>query len=70
MSTAIDLSTAIWRTSSYTNAEGGACVQVADGFPGVTPVRDSKLSGDPTLIFPTQAWGTFVTAVRYGSLPS
>ncbi|MDJ1130833.1 DUF397 domain-containing protein [Streptomyces iconiensis] len=64
MSTAHDLSAAIWRTSSYTNGEGGACVQVADGFPEIMPVRDSKLDGDPTLIFPTQAWGAFVTAVK------
>ncbi|HZG04566.1 MAG TPA: DUF397 domain-containing protein, partial [Streptomyces sp.] len=30
-----DLSTAAWRKSSYSNGDGGACVEVADGFPGV-----------------------------------
>ncbi len=36
---------ATWFKSSYSNADGGACVEVAPGF-SVVPVRDSK---DPSI---------------------
>jgi hypothetical protein len=52
-----DLSNAHWRKSSYSNGDGGNCVEVADGVPGVVPVRDSKLGTDgPVLAFPAHAW--------------
>lgn len=38
-----DLTNARWRKSSYSNGEGGDCVEVADGVPGVIPVHDSKV---------------------------
>ncbi|GAA1531575.1 hypothetical protein GCM10009730_46090 [Streptomyces albidochromogenes] len=69
MSNAHDLSTATWRTSSHSNAEGGSCVEVADGLPGVMPVRDSKIPGGPALTFRTAAWSSFVTAVKDDRLP-
>ncbi len=37
-----DLTSATWRKSSYSNSDGGQCVEVSDDFPGVVPVRDSK----------------------------
>lgn len=58
-----DLTAADWRSSSYSNEEGGNCVQVADGFPGVVPVRDSKNPHGPTLVLPAAAWTTFITGV-------
>jgi hypothetical protein len=63
-----DLSTATWRKSSYSNGDGGACVEVADGFPGVIPVRDSKIPEGPALIFPNAGWSAFVTAIRNDAL--
>ncbi|MER7665741.1 MULTISPECIES: DUF397 domain-containing protein [unclassified Streptomyces] len=63
-----DLSTAIWRTSSYSNGEGGACVEVADGFTHVTPVRDSKNPDGPALVFAHARWASFVSAVKRGAL--
>ncbi|MEU6704324.1 DUF397 domain-containing protein [Streptomyces wuyuanensis] len=63
-STQIDLSTAVWRRSSYSNGSGGDCVEVADGLPGVVPVRDSKLPDGPVLVVPASAWAAFVTAVK------
>ncbi|OEU90433.1 hypothetical protein DB35_04230 [Streptomyces abyssalis] len=63
MSTAQDLSTATWRKSSYSNGEGGSCLEVADGFPGVMPVRDSKVPDGPALVFPAGSWVAFVGAV-------
>lgn len=59
-----DLSTATWHKSTYSDASGGNCLEVADGHPGVVPVRDSKVSGGPTLVFRTGAWATFVTGLK------
>ena len=64
MKSTLDLSSAAWRKSSY--SEGGAndCVEVADGYAGVVPVRDSKtLSGRP-LVFADASWLAFVELVR------
>ncbi|MGW7021894.1 DUF397 domain-containing protein [Streptomyces decoyicus] len=65
----VDLSTAIWRKSSYSNGDGGNCVEVVDDLPGVVPVRDSKDPHGPAIVFPTAAWSTFVTAVKNTGLP-
>lgn len=59
-----DLSGAAWRKSSYSNGNGGDCVEVADGFTGVVPVRDSKDPQGPALTFSADAWTSFVGAVR------
>ena len=69
MTTARDLRTAVWRKSSYSNGDGGACIEVADGLPGLVPVRDSKESDGPALVFPADSWASFVSAVRLGELP-
>ncbi|GAA1387932.1 hypothetical protein GCM10009639_13720 [Kitasatospora putterlickiae] len=53
-----------WRKSSYSNAEGGSCVEIDDANPG--RVRDSKDPNGPALAFTPSAWNTFVTAVRTG----
>ncbi|MBC7271267.1 MAG: DUF397 domain-containing protein, partial [Streptomyces sp.] len=37
-----DLSTAAWRKSSYSDGGDNNCLEVADGHPGIVPVRDSK----------------------------
>ncbi|MEV7144551.1 DUF397 domain-containing protein [Streptomyces tauricus] len=57
-----DLGTAAWRKSSY--SEGGAnnCVVVADGHPGLVPVRDSKVPAAPPLVFSAPSWVS-----RYGT---
>ncbi|MER7848090.1 DUF397 domain-containing protein [Kitasatospora sp. NPDC096077] len=56
---------ATWRKSSY-SAQQGQCVEVAPGFPGLVPVRDSKDPNGPQLAFPAGAWHSFLTAVRSG----
>ncbi|MFD8328852.1 DUF397 domain-containing protein [Streptomyces lydicus] len=63
------MSTAVWRKSSYTNGDGGNCVEVVDGLPGVVPVRDSKDPHGPALVFPAAAWSSFVTTVKDAGLP-
>ncbi|MFD8361732.1 DUF397 domain-containing protein, partial [Streptomyces hygroscopicus] len=47
MPTTPDLSVAAWRKSSYSNPDGGNCVEVADNLPGIVPVRDSKNPDGP-----------------------
>ncbi|MBL1066630.1 DUF397 domain-containing protein [Streptomyces sp. 7-21] len=51
-----------WRKSSYSNADGGNCLEVADGFAGVVPVRDSKRPGS-VLAVSAGAWAAFVAHV-------
>ncbi|MEU4272059.1 DUF397 domain-containing protein [Streptomyces sp. NPDC026092] len=60
---AIDLSTVTWRKSSYSNAEAGNCLEVADALP-LVPVRDSKNPTGPTLLFEAGAWAAFVAGLR------
>lgn len=59
-----DLSTAAWRKSSYSNPQGGECVEVADHIPGTVLVRDSKRPHGPALALPATAWAAFVTALN------
>ena len=54
---------ASWRRSSHSNANGGNCVEVADGFLGVVPVRDSKNPG-AALVVPDGAWAAFVESIK------
>lgn len=61
----IDPRAAHWRKSSYSNGTGGDCVEVAEGHPGVIPVRDSKTAQDgPVLIFRTQVWARFLASLK------
>ncbi|MCX4863891.1 DUF397 domain-containing protein [Streptomyces sp. NBC_00825] len=64
----IDLSAATWRKSSYSNSDGGECVEVSDDFADSVPVRDSKHPHGPVLVFPAGGWSSFVAAVREGRL--
>ncbi|MFF5975461.1 DUF397 domain-containing protein [Streptomyces sp. NPDC012769] len=63
-SNALDLSTAVWRKSSYSNGDGGNCLEVADGMRGLVPVRDSKRPDGPVLVVHAAAWAPFVAAVK------
>ncbi|MFJ9841276.1 DUF397 domain-containing protein [Kitasatospora sp. NPDC101155] len=49
-----------WFKSSYSNDEGGACVEVA-ASPAAIHVRDSKDKAGPTLTFSPEAWSAFVS---------
>ncbi|MEU3567359.1 DUF397 domain-containing protein [Kitasatospora sp. NPDC036755] len=59
----------VWRKSSYSGGNGGDCVEVAPGFSGLVPVRDSKDPHGPALVFPAAAWGSFIAAIRDGEFP-
>ncbi|MET9137351.1 DUF397 domain-containing protein [Streptomyces parvulus] len=60
----IDLSTITWRKSSYSNPDGGNCLEVAHGIPSLVPVRDSKAPALGALLFAAPAWAAFVDGVR------
>ncbi|MER5974172.1 DUF397 domain-containing protein [Streptomyces sp. NPDC002055] len=59
-----DLTNANWRKSSYSNQAGGNCVEVADGFPGLVPVRDSKDPDGMPLVFSEAAWVSFTSELK------
>ncbi|MCX4684004.1 DUF397 domain-containing protein [Kitasatospora purpeofusca] len=60
-----DLSRASWFKSTHSD-NGGTCVEVTADFPGVVPVRDSKDPAGPALLFPADAWRSFVAGVQAG----
>ncbi|BCK69426.1 hypothetical protein Srufu_033790 [Streptomyces libani subsp. rufus] len=64
-----EMSAARWRKSSYSNQEGGACIEVASDFLPTVPVRDSKAPHGPAILFDAATWSSFVTAVKGGTLP-
>ena len=68
MTSATSLTAGAWRKSSYSGQGGGNCLEVADGFPGAVPVRDSKVPQGPVLLYSTGAWSAFVATVRGGGL--
>jgi hypothetical protein len=39
---------------------------VADGFPDVVPVRDSKVPNGPALSFETATWAAFIGGLKTG----
>ncbi|MET7934646.1 DUF397 domain-containing protein [Streptomyces sp. NPDC005322] len=39
---------------------------MADGIPGVVPVRDSKNPHGPALVFPAESWVAFVDELTTG----
>ncbi|MFE2108362.1 DUF397 domain-containing protein [Kitasatospora sp. NPDC059463] len=49
----------VWFKSSYSGAEGGECIEVAEATSAVL-VRDSKDKSGPHLTFSTEAWQSFV----------
>jgi hypothetical protein len=59
-----DLIGAVWRKSSYSGANGGACVEVAADGPGVVAVRDSKDPDGPALTFSPADWSAFIASLK------
>lgn len=62
-----DLSAATWRKSSYSNGQGGECVEVATVLPALVAIRDSKNLDQPALAFPPSAWRAFLAKIRLSS---
>jgi hypothetical protein len=64
----MDLSRAQWSKASYSNSNGGACVEVARNLPGAVAVRDSKNPSGPALLVTPRQWTALCTAIRHGEL--
>ncbi|MFE9096267.1 DUF397 domain-containing protein [Streptomyces sp. NPDC007264] len=56
-----------WRKSSYSDPNGGSCLEVLDGHPAGVPIRDSKVPHGPVLVFSAAGWASFVAAVKHGT---
>jgi hypothetical protein len=55
-----------WRKSTFSGANGGGCVEVAD-HDGVIVVRDTKDHGrGPVHQYAPEVWRTFIAGVRNG----
>ncbi len=61
---AIDLNGVTWRKSSYSNPDGGECLEVSDDASPLVPVRDSKDPARPPLLFSAEAWSAFTYNLR------
>ncbi|MGC0312158.1 DUF397 domain-containing protein [Kitasatospora acidiphila] len=62
----INFTSMAWIKSSYSE-NGGNCVEVAPGLPGVTPVRDSKDPEGPALYLPADGFTAFLRGVKNGT---
>jgi hypothetical protein len=60
----MDLTGAIWHTSSRSSGNGGDCVEVADNLTAVVAVRDSKDRQGPILLFEPTAWSSFIESIK------
>ena len=56
-----------WRKSSYSQGNGGNCVEVAGNVPKAVAVRDSRDPGGPRLNFRPAAWMAFTDEVKQGA---
>ncbi|OAH14328.1 DUF397 domain-containing protein [Streptomyces jeddahensis] len=58
-----ELTGARWRRSTYSGGNN-ECVEVADDFPHIVPIRDSKRPVGPVLAFSHHAWSAFLNHLR------
>ncbi|MFI6767896.1 DUF397 domain-containing protein [Streptomyces sp. NPDC050355] len=73
MSADLNLAGAEWVKSSYSDANGGDCLEFSRALTaphGLVPVRDSKNPDGQALIFPAGEWNAFVTAIKRGEFPA
>lgn len=62
----MDVTSAMWRKSSYSGGNGGNCVEVA-GLPDEScAVRDSKDREGTILVFPAAEWRAFTAGIKAG----
>jgi hypothetical protein len=61
-----DLTHSVWRKSSRSDSNGGACVETARFADGMA-VRDSKDKAGPVLLFSSDEWSAFIGGVQLGA---
>ena len=66
MNQAPDLTGAVWRKASYSNSQGGNCVEVTKLADGSWMVRDSKNPAGSMLHFTPGEWVAFTAGVKDG----
>ncbi|MEU3752391.1 DUF397 domain-containing protein [Streptomyces olivoreticuli] len=54
----------IWRKSSYSTNGGPDCIEIGEGLTGFVPVRDSKDTTGPALVFEPASWTAFISHVK------
>ncbi|WP_329039730.1 DUF397 domain-containing protein [Streptomyces sp. NBC_00178] len=59
-----DFASAVWHKSSYSGGDGGDCLEAVTDHPDAVPVRDSKATGGPVLVFRTTTWSFFITSLK------
>ncbi|WP_439676284.1 DUF397 domain-containing protein [Embleya sp. MST-111070] len=64
MLTPSQLTAAVWRKSTYTNSDGGACVEVGGNFAGIVPVRDSRARTIGHLVVGAASWAALTDSLR------
>jgi Domain of unknown function (DUF397) len=52
-----------WRKSSYSDGNGGACIETATGT-GAVLIRDTTQRGGTTLSIPAGAWQLFTASLK------
>jgi hypothetical protein len=66
----MDLTGAVWRKSSFSGGNGGACVEVAivpggtEASGGAVALRDSKDPAGPALVFTADEWQAFTSGLQ------
>ncbi|MER8221209.1 DUF397 domain-containing protein [Streptomyces sp. NPDC094143] len=63
MKPTLDLTTAVWHKSTYSDGGANNCLEVAHHSPDIVPVRDSKTPDGPILVFGASPWASFLTFV-------
>ncbi|MFE9558454.1 DUF397 domain-containing protein [Streptomyces sp. NPDC006692] len=53
-----------WFSSSYSNDQGGQCVQGGRRSDGRMAVRDSKFIEGPAFTFSSEAWAPFIGSLK------
>jgi Domain of unknown function (DUF397) len=56
--------TPTWTKSSFSDPNGGNCVEARQPGSGTVQVRDSKNSAGPVLTVTPAAWMSFISGVR------
>ncbi|MET9966057.1 DUF397 domain-containing protein [Streptomyces sp. NPDC006356] len=56
-----------WYKSSYSGGTNDDCLEVARGHATI-PVRDSKATTGPAVLFSTDGWRSFIGAVKQGRI--
>jgi hypothetical protein len=62
-----DFSSAHWHRSTYSDANGGECVEAATA-PVATALRDSQHPDHAMLVFPNAEWRAFLRGIQQGAL--